>query len=254
MAEAFDPARRLYEILKQSASQDATQPARIIWAKLLGLSPDDREGLFRALAELAALINQIEAAITARTDLDTKLLLEKLPAIRKAVGLRQLEAPCTTHARMLSEAPVRDLRFCSNELQRFQPEEKLEADVLADFAKEVDSLFSDVLKAPIDNSLRKVLLACLESFRRALAEYHIRGAAGLRDAATKTIGELLVVSVSTKVDAKGQSLIRRVGGIAQKSLELMALAIKYKELAESVASMTLRAFGNDPPPPSPPQV
>ena len=68
MAEAFDPARRLYEILKQSASQDATQPARIIWAKLLGLSPDDREGLFRALAELAALINQIEAAITARTE------------------------------------------------------------------------------------------------------------------------------------------------------------------------------------------
>jgi len=186
--------------------------------------------------------------------LDTKLLLEKLPAIRKAVGLMQLEAPWTTHAGMLSEAAVRDLRFCSNELQRFQPEEKLEADVLADFAKEVDSLFSDVLKAPIDNSLRKVLLACLESFRRALAEYHIRGAAGLRDAATKTIGELLVVSVSTKVDAKGQSLIRRVGGIAQKSLELMALAIKYKELAESVARLALRAFGNDPPLPSPPQV
>jgi hypothetical protein len=232
MAEAFDAARRLHEILKQSSSEDATQPARVIWAKLLGLSPDDRAGLFRALAQLADLVREVETAIRTRTDVDANLLLEKLPAIRKAMGLMQLEGAWTAHAQMFTEAAVRDLRFCSIELQRFQPEEKLEEDVLADLGREVDSLTNEVVQAQIDKELRTVLLACLESFRRAIADYRIRGAAGLRDAATKTIGELLLVR--DKVDAHSRPLIRRLLGVAQKSVELAATAVKVKELVDSV--------------------
>jgi hypothetical protein len=246
MADAFDPARRLYEILKQSAAQDATQSARVVWAHLLGLSPDDRPAIFRALTQLTELVNEIETAISGRTDVDAKLLLEKLPAIRKAIGLMQLEGNWTTHARMLSEVAVRDLLFCSNELQRFQPEEKLEDEVLAELGRNVDSLFNDVAKASIDAELRRVLLVCLESFRRALVDYRIRGATGLRDAATKTIGELLLVS--DKVDAQTRPLIRRVWGVARKSVELTATAVKFKELADSVHRLALQLFETTPPP------
>jgi hypothetical protein len=248
MAEPFDPAHRLHEILKQSSSQDPSQPARVVWAKLLRLPPDDRAGLLRALSELADLVDEIETAIKDRTDVDAILLLEKLPAVRKAIGLVQLESNWTTHAQMLTEATVRDLRFISIELQRFRPEEKLEEEVLAKLAAEVDSLTNEVAKSTIDKELRTVLLACLESFRRAIADYRIRGAAGLRDAATRTLGELVLVSVSEKADASDRPLLRRVWGLAQKTLDVTATAMKYRPLAEPLVRLALRAFGGDPPP------
>jgi hypothetical protein len=108
MPDDFDPARRLYDILSASPTQDASQPSRVVWARLLGRSPDDRTAIYRGLALLAELVNEVEEAVKACPDADTKLLLEKLPAIRKGIGVMQLEAPFSQVAPLFTEAAVLD--------------------------------------------------------------------------------------------------------------------------------------------------
>jgi hypothetical protein len=242
MSEPFDAARRLYVILAATRGQDTTQPAKVVWARVLGVAPDNPAALFRGLAQLTDVTDELESAIKGRPDIDVKLFLGNLPAIRTAIGAMQLEAPWgNQHAPKLTEAAVRDLLYCSNELQRFQPEEKIAPEILDELRKEVDALFNDVLKADIDVELRKVLLTCLESFRRAIAEYRIRGAGGLREAAAKTFGELVLVH--DKVNRKNP-LIFRLGGIVMKAADAAATAMKFKSLVD-VSRLALRAVGID---------
>jgi hypothetical protein len=91
MADEFDPARRPYDILSAARKRGDSELARAAWAHAFGLSPDDRAGIRRGLALLAALADEVEQAVLAHSELDAKLLLEKLPSIRKAIGIMQLE-------------------------------------------------------------------------------------------------------------------------------------------------------------------
>src|SRR5882724_9224031 len=141
----WNAAQRLHEILEATKGMDASRPAREVWAWALGLDKEDRAGLFRALAQLGDLANEVEASIESLPDARNDLYLINLPRIRKAIRLAQLEASWeTTHRQMLTDLALRDLQFCADKLRTVQHEERLPDDVLRDLAKQVDELLEAV--------------------------------------------------------------------------------------------------------------
>jgi hypothetical protein len=236
----FNAARRLYEILAAARKQDGARPAREVWAHVFNLADSNRAEIFRALAQLSDLVEEVMASMSTIPNVQTELYTQYLPAIHKAIGIMQLEGAWEAHLRLLSEVAVNNLLFCSERLRQVYPEQRLTPDVLSELSREVDSLADDVMKADIDPELRRVLLACLESFRRAIAEYRIRGVDGLRDAAAKTIGELLIVR--DKIDSKATTLARRFVDLVKKVQVVMEVAKVYPPLADAIR-FALEAFG-----------
>lgn len=233
----FNAARRLYEILTLARAQDANKPAREVWALAFGVPPTDRAAIFRGLAHLIDLVDEVTYSIRAIPNLDYELYLAHLPAIRKGIGLMQLDGNWEPELRVLTEAAIQSLLFSSDRLRQTQPERKLTPDTLAELAKDVDALFQVVLESDIDEELRRILLACLESFRRAVVEYRIRGAGGLRDAALKTIAELSV--------ARDKSWVPRFSKLLMKVNDLVAKAMgNYKALTDVITRLAIRA-GSD---------
>src|SRR5262245_10560569 len=100
----WNAAQRLFEILEATKAENGTRPAREVWASALGLDKEDRACLFRALAQLDDLANEVEASIKALPDARSDLFLTNFPRIRKAIRLAQLEASWeTTHRQMLTD-------------------------------------------------------------------------------------------------------------------------------------------------------
>jgi hypothetical protein len=96
----------------------------------------------------------------------------------------------------------------------------------------------------IDPELRMVLLGCLEAFRRAIADYLIRGAEGLRKAAATTLGELLIARDNVRANEK-HPLMQRLWGFLTKVNTAVSLAKHSKPLVDWVQ---LAVTGEAPPP------
>jgi hypothetical protein len=250
MPDEFDPARRLYDILSVAREHGDSETARVAWSKALGLPPDNRLGIYQGLATLVELVNEVEQAVKACPGADAKLLLEKVPLIRKAIGIGQLDADWTSQRKFLSEVTVRDLLHCSNALQRVQPERKIADDTLSQLDKEAVELTEEVLNsADLDPELRTVLLVCLETFRRAIAEYRIRGAEGLRSAAEATVGRLFFVQEKAKATSK-RNLIVRLWSLVRTAHSIASMAKDATPLAEAAYRAAQLALTGDAPPPT----
>ena len=83
------------------------------------------------------------------------------------------------------------LEFCSDTLSRVTPEDVPDEAILDELKHDVEAMIDDVDKADIVSTLKAVILDHLESIRRAVVEYKIRGTQGLRQALDSGIGSLL---------------------------------------------------------------
>ncbi len=84
------------------------------------------------------------------------------------------------------------------------------------------------------------MLDLLESMRRAIAEYQIRGASGLRDAVQTVVGRLVVAwdsKEATAKDAEAHALVSKFWGIFSKLDKAASVVLKYTPVLDKVPKL-----------------
>jgi len=97
------------------------------------------------------------------------------------------------------------LEFCSERLEERHVEPVISEDELQEVLQDVTSLFDDVKTSEIDLDLKAFILDGLESIRRGIYEFRIRGPERLKEAVAEIIGDFAVnhPKVQTPEDQDG---------------------------------------------------
>jgi hypothetical protein len=179
MVKNDNPAGRLHAILLAAKSQNLDTPMRRVWATAFDLEETDLIGIYSNLVRLNDSLSTVEKDIGLQ-DLDSDIYLQHVPEVRRLLSLSNLDGPLRKHIDLLDEGVLMTLQFCSERLSKACPERVPTADELSELNKDIADLSEKLEKAEINRVLKTTLADLLESMRRAVAEYKIRGATGLR--------------------------------------------------------------------------
>jgi hypothetical protein len=201
--------------------------AREVLAPVFGLPPADVVALRRALILVDDLFQATMDRISALEGVDHKTFLRRIPPMRQGLANLHLDSQAKeTLFRVLDPVSLEALDLCAARLGEAVKESELSEDDLRAIESQVSELFDYVDQAEIDPDLRSVALDLVESMRRAIVEYRIRGIDGLRSAVEDAVGKLTLYYLrkQPKVDREPLNRIWRVVVIVEN---LVARALTY---------------------------
>ena len=180
MKNDFNSAKRLHSILLQAKELPDDWLVRRVWAKVFEIDENDLPRIFYQLALLQELTNDVEKEIR-NLEVDHEVYLQHMARIRQGLAHPNFQSHWGAPKQLLSEAALLSLQFCAESLKRHSAENTVPADDLNSIQKEIDELFQQIANGEFNKKLKAVLLEMLEAMRRAISEYRIRGAKGLRE-------------------------------------------------------------------------
>lgn len=221
-------ARRLYEIVSSAFARNGTETTAKVWAATFGLREDDVAGIYRQLALLWDLTEEVERDIQAVVpEADYPLYLRWRNDLRGVLRSKSLETRWSEQLKLFDQTDLTSIQFCAAKLAEGETEIVIPADELKEFKSEIDELFDRVVESSLDPELRRAILESLEAIRRAIADYRIRGAAGIREALARARGEILAVAPAAAEEIKKESsFVKRFGGLLQKGHRIIREAAR----------------------------
>jgi hypothetical protein len=98
------------------------------------------------------------------------------------------------------------LEFCSERLEQQHRERIIDKAELEQILEDVTALFNEVQQADIDAELQTFILDGLESIRRGINEFRIRGPERLKEAIGEIVGSLYVNYKTVEAAGEDESL------------------------------------------------
>jgi hypothetical protein len=203
--------------------------------KALGVVETDNVALIRALLWAIELVDEVEYLIKGLPDRNHDLYLHAMPNVRNfLVGCtinQGFEQYKTQHLRPEWISPV---MFCAEALGRLRNEEAASAEDLARLTTEVDELYQSVFESSLPPDLKSLILEQLETIRRSVHEYRIKGIYVLRRALATTVGEVVLHGDEIRQAREGAS-----GQIIERFMKVISILDKIV----SVSTKTKSLFG-----------
>lgn len=237
MIKKDNPAGRLHELLTKTM-HIANVPIRQVWAKVFEVEENDTIAIYYNLAHLHNLTIEIEQMISRIPDANHELFLRNMGNIRKALSWPNIGSLWNELKNVLTEQAVTDLAFCAEEIDKFYKESAIPEEELENIKVEIDKLFKQLSDSTIDLKLKITLQDLLEAMRRAVNEYHIRGAKGMREVIDYSLGSILRHREDIKNDNHKQ-IIKNFTAFLVKVDDIVARAIKYAPLLEFASKFFL---------------
>jgi hypothetical protein len=236
MKQTDNPAKRLHAILSQALNKKPNEQTIKVWASVFGVPEKDAAGrVFYYLGLLHQLTYAVEERINRIPDINAELYLRALPDIRLALSPVNTQQSFTdTAGRHLGAGTMTVLEFAANELGKHHHEDTIPQEELDSIKKDFSDLFKNIREAEIDEDLRTLLLDLCVMALRAIDEYQIRGAAGLRDVVAFSVGQI-ILNHDLCDDAKGEPVMKRFTELLGKITTVVTSAIKVYQLYGKVA-------------------
>jgi len=192
MSNDNNPAGRLVSILRAAKAKGQDQnPARQVWADLLGVEQNNLPQLLVQLGHLIELPELIRKEISRHEDIDQAIFLKWLPKVQKSFSNINLTASFKNFMNPIDEAALDGLDFCSDLLSRRKPEKTLDQKELDSIYKDVSVLIDDILDSDTNQYLKQFMLEKLDDVIQAIRNYKIRGAKPIEKAVESTLGSIV---------------------------------------------------------------
>lgn len=131
---------------------------------------------------------------------------------------------------------MKGLRFCANELSKYHFESPISKQELADLLQQIEELTVDVLDSDIDPLLKTLIIDLLETIRKSIIEYRLRGAEGIKDALIYFIGST-VTNYDLVTKEKNKPIVQRVMDLVSATDKVVSTALQMKALCENAAPL-----------------
>ena len=239
MPETDNPAGRLHALLTAAKKHDTNQNGLFIWGQVFGYRVDFSKEALSAEVEIEVtqkilqtrqLVEEAEAAIRAIEGPNQEIFLRPFPRIREAFRINIIgKASYRGLLNHISEGDMTVLEICSGELSRLHAEDVIEQGQLEQLLEDINALFDQIQQSSLPDILRIFLLDLLESMRRAIQEYRIRGARRLKEELEKIVGAL-VVNGSEIEKAKDAEEVSRFAQVFSAFVAMVTFANKATPL------------------------
>lgn len=189
MVRNDNPAGRLYKILNE-ARNTGDMPTIEMWAKVLDATDGSSPEVFSRIAQLQELVEDVKTKIYNIEGINKDLYLSPFPKVEEIVKNPSLGHSWNTFKPTLTELVMFGLAHCAELLSRYN-QQPIEQSELVALKKDIETLSDKIGMSDINVELKTVILDQLEIIRRAIAEYKIRGAEGIRDGLATCYGKLI---------------------------------------------------------------
>lgn len=185
-----NPAARLHSILsKMPPYRNKGDPASVIWANILRISPKEIALVNFKVAEIFMLPNQIEEHVRRCEGEDHALFLEWMPDVSKAIQSSSLGSGINNFATHISDSTLLGLRHCSHLLSKNTFEVAVDVSKMNGVWGDLNSLYEEVRTSPsMDKKLKYYILRHLDLIRNAIRDYDVNGATPIHDAIDAFVG------------------------------------------------------------------
>lgn len=220
-----NPARRLHALLSRAQPRKQGEKARDLLAPLFGVDPHDHVALRRGLILVDDLFQETIERITSLEGVDHDTFLRHIPKMREGLANLHLDSSAQSSlSQILNPIAVGALELCAARLGEAYKEHVISGEDLEGLSTEIDTLFDYIDKAQLDPQLRSICLDLVETLRRAVVEYRIRGVAGLENALEESLGKLMRYYLRHEGDVEKTpfrqvwQVLRRVEGLIARGL------------------------------------
>ncbi len=198
-----NPAERVHAILHEAKNLmqlGTTARGSILWSRVFGLSDDNNDRndiaslitVAQRLVQFDKLIDEAEAALRGIEGLSDKYF-RPFPRIREIPrqSLAMITQDVGAVINSITEGDMTVLEFCAERLKGVVNEPVIDEEELTDILDAIELLSKDVATLG-DQQLKTFILDQLESMRRAIFEYRIRGPERLKEGLAVIVGNLVV--------------------------------------------------------------
>jgi hypothetical protein len=200
MVEPDNPAGRLFIILSRARNVGASPDIRNVTqlARLFDIPNEDSERatfeVMHRLTELKKLTDETIESLNKIETLDKEPFLRPFPHIEATISriLSNLAGKWITYHQEIVKIDFVALEFCAHRLSEYPTEQPIRQADFDEILRDVQDLFDEVNREGMPPDLRSFILDQVESIRRAIAEYRIRGVERLREEIGRIIGALYV--------------------------------------------------------------
>ena len=242
MVKRDNPAGRLYEILSE-AQRTPNMAVLAVWAKVLKAQPDDKTDIIRRISLMQELFDEVKIKISKIDGINTDLYLSRFQDLENAIKATNLDAGWDGYRHFINEAAMLNLAHCAEALARYDENIVDESD-MTELLKSIDELSDKLISGSISKPLKETILDLLETMRRSISEYRIRGADGMKRELAYCLGVLSLNHVQF-MEEKAKEEVGLFGKIFNKFNKLITLALKLKELGFDFDKIT-GLIGNNP--------
>jgi len=192
-----NPAATLCEILDRIFVDRRDKTVRQAWAIEFNVSPEDTGSLFYLLSKVNQSLEEIKSKLVAMPGFDSSIILEPLANLGTGICFPNLDQPIGSIGHYYNDQVKLSLKIASSYYSKQEIQPHIPEEQRAEIKAEIESLFDFISKCDMDPELRYILLDLIETMRRALAEFQIRGNQSLQDVLDQSLGRLLRASRQT---------------------------------------------------------
>jgi hypothetical protein len=225
-------AFRLHQFLShaRTLSQGGTHQQL---AAVFGLPNGDLVGLLCALAQSTKMVDEVENLVKAIPDENHSMFLRGFDRLKSGLAAATNNSDFNQWKQSYIPQDVIDrLEFCGNLLSKHYSEGEISKDELQEITKQLQEVYDSVLSSNIASDLKLTILELLESIRRAVHEYRMKGVYPLKAALVSATGQLVLhrAEVVEAGNSKEKPTIDKLFGLLDRVDKVVALATKTKPL------------------------
>lgn len=198
-------AGRLYQVLAGARSQRNDVITHRMWANVFNIPNGSLHDVLRKLILIQSLSTEVRAKISGLTNVNSLLFLAHHHNIDSVLNVSNFDVHWSSFKPFLDDATMLGLAHCADKLSCFD-EKPIPADELVSLNDDITRLFEKVLNGSFDDGLKDLILDLLETARRAIAEYNIRGAKGMRDDLAYILGKIIQNHNTFERDSSSEDL------------------------------------------------
>ena len=191
------------------------------------------EDFQNALSVALDLINSCQRLVERRPSITQDMHLRQLRRVRNAI-FRASAQNWGTFRTNFNEDFMMSLQWAAQDMSTHWYEETIPQGELAGIQSEIEALSERVVASGLDTSLKTILLDGLEAIRKAILDYRVTGADGIRQAVDSNIGGVArhiqeFREVSDNKDKEVVDAVLRLVNVVNKTV---TVALKLKALGE----------------------
>lgn len=243
MAKENNPAGRLFSVLDSVRKfHNPNAPMKSVWPYVLS---DARlhtpVNTWRQFGVLLGLIEEGRKWIEESEVGDKSIYLKPFEDLGKLFESMNLEETCESWKRKIDEPTMIALQFCSDYFSTSGREDEIDRQTLQDIQLELQELIENVHDSALSDDFRIMLIESLEEIRRAILEYRLRGAAGLREAMERGVGGILRFrsEIAEINDVESDSVVQKWFALLSKLDSMASAALKVRQLVSPLTNLVL---------------
>jgi len=221
---------------------DATM--QYIWLHAIGTDEyvddvDEADEEFQeALSDALELVISCQRLVERTRSINQVMHLRQLNRVRDAI-FRASSQNWGEFRANFSEDFMMSLRWAAQDMSTHWHEQTIQMDELISIHKSVEELSERIIASSLDPSLKAVLLDGLEAMRRAILDYRIAGADGIRQAVDSNIGAVVrhFQDIMEVPDDEDKDLVNEFLGLINAMNKKVTVALKLKELGEGAINL-----------------